>query len=83
MVHAFYCVMALLLVSLLTKRVNESGIKMSCDRLLTTLKGIKEVAIIYPEGKAGVRSKYVLTELSEEENRLYTLLDLKRYSIKR
>jgi len=83
MVHAFYCVMALLLVSLLTKRVNESGIKMSCERLLTTLNVIKEVEIIYPEGKAGVRSEYVLTELSEEENKLYTRLDLKRYSIKR
>ena len=89
MVHAFYCVMALLLGSLLTKRVNESGIKMSSKRLLTVLNGIKQVEIIYPEGKVGidqetgVRSEYVLTELSEEENGLYTLLGLKRYSIKR
>lgn len=83
MVHAFYCVTALLLVSLLTKKVNEKGIKMSCEKILTTLNRIKEVEIIYPEGKAGVSSEYVLTELSEEENKLHTLLDLEKYSINR
>lgn len=83
MVHGFYCVMALLLVSLLTKRVNENGIKTSSERLLTTLNGIKEVEVIYPEGKAGARSEYVLTELTEDENKLYALLGLEKYSKKR
>lgn len=82
MVHGFYCVMALLLLSLLTKRVNENGVNLSGERLLTTLNGIKEVEIIYPEGKAGARSEYVLTELTEDENKLYTLLGLEKYSKK-
>lgn len=82
MVHGFYCVMALLLLSLLTKRVNENGIKISGERLLTTLNGIKEVVVIYPEGKVGVRSEYLLTELTEDENKLYTLLGLEKYSKK-
>jgi len=35
-----------------------------------TSSKIKEVEIMYPEGKVGVRSEYILTELSAEENKL-------------
>lgn len=85
MVHSFYCVMALLIVSLLMKRVNEAGIKISCENLLSILNHIKEVEIIYPEGSAGVRSEHVLTELEEEEEEeeVYRLLGLGRYLAKR
>ncbi|MGQ9818259.1 MAG: IS1634 family transposase [bacterium] len=82
MVHGFYCVMALLLMSLLTKRVNENGIKISSEQLLNILNGIKEVEVIYPYGKAGARSEYVLTEVSEEQKKLYALLGLEKYSKK-
>ncbi len=79
MVHGFYCVIALLLSSLLMKIVRESGIKISCRRLFQILNRIKEVEVIYPEGKAGVKSEYVLTDLSEEEGKFYALLGLDKY----
>jgi len=76
MVHGFYCVLALLLVSLLTKRVREAGKEIGSQRLLALLDGIKEVAVIYPLGKAGAATEYARSELFGEEAEVQELLKL-------
>jgi transposase len=76
MVHGFYCVLALLLVSLLTKRVREAGKEIGSQRLLALLDGIKEVAVIYPLGKAGAATEYVRSELFGEAAEVQELLKL-------
>lgn len=83
MVHGFYCVLSLLLTSLLVKRVKAAGLKLSSERLLTLLGEIKEVEVVYPEGRAGARSEYVPTRLSAEAKEVYELLALEKYLMKK
>ena len=47
-VHAFYCVLALLLAALLRRTLAHQGLALSITHILETLSQIKEVAIIYP-----------------------------------
>src|SRR3989454_9904333 len=48
-VHAFYCVLALTLVSLLQRALHQLGVPMSLARMLQTLGQIQEVLLIYPK----------------------------------
>ena len=50
-VHAFYCVMALMLVSLLNKEVEQMGQKMSIHRMLDKFGEAQQVITVFP--KAG------------------------------
>jgi transposase len=47
-VHAFYCVLALTLTSLLQRILHQRGLDLSLTRLMELLGGIKEVLLIYP-----------------------------------
>ncbi len=47
-VHAFSCVLALTLVSLLHRRVSQAGVAITQSRLMEQLKGIKEITNYYP-----------------------------------
>ncbi len=48
--HAFYCVIALLIGSLARKVAGEAGVKITLPALLNELSAIREVAVIYPDG---------------------------------
>lgn len=74
-VHAFYCVMALLLVSLAHQEVRCAGMDISVPALLKQLCAIKEVALIYPPG-SGNKSHITLSRLSPKQKRLSELLDV-------
>lgn len=74
-VHAFYCVLALLLVSLAHKEVSCAGIEISVPALLKELSTIKEVALIYPPG-SGTKSHITLSRMSPKQKRLSELLDV-------
>lgn len=78
-VHGFYCVMALMLVSLLVKKVHSFGILKNSLQLLSSLSKIKEVEIVYKDKKNGLRSEYILNELSPEGKELFTCLGLNKY----
>src|ERR1035437_3605024 len=47
-VHAFYCVLALLLTSLLQRELAGKGEPLSINRMLEELGGIRETLVIYP-----------------------------------
>jgi transposase len=81
-VHAFYCVLALLLASLLRREVGRKGIRLTIDALLDQLHGIQEVVNLYaPSGVRGGRpqARRVLTRRTRLQEQLYRLLDLDRY----
>lgn len=83
-VHAFYCVLALILSSLLHRRVVQGGVRLSLQALLHALNGIQEVTNIYPPGgrpssPGRPHVKTILTELNPTQQTLYHLLDLERY----
>lgn len=55
-VHALYCVLALLLSSLLRHTLAQKGIDLSIVKILTTLSQVKEVALIYPDRRTFLSS---------------------------
>jgi hypothetical protein len=86
-VHAFCCVLALTLVSLLHRRVYQSGVNLSQRELMDTLKNIKEITNYYPAQSTEQlhlggrpRSERILTRLDGRQERLFRALNLDRFS---
>ena len=81
-VHAFYCVLALLLTSLLQRELARQGEELSVNRILDELGGIQETLIVYPrrQGQRQHTTATCLTHMSPLQSRLFSLLDLKRYA---
>ena len=84
-VHAFYCVLALLLSSLLQRCLHHKGHDLSLPRMFELLGSIQETTVLFapqsPEKKP--RTATCLTKLSEEQQALLQALDLQRYQAKK
>ena len=80
-VHAFYCVLALTLVSLLQRTLHSKGIDLSLTRMMELLGAIQEVLVIYPRqpGQHKPRTTVCLSHRDEEQQRLCEALALQRY----
>ena len=81
-VHAFYCVLALLLTSLLQRELAAKGETLSVNRILEELGGIQETLIVYPrrQGQRKHSTATCLTSMSPLQTSLFSLLDLQRYA---
>jgi transposase len=81
-VHAFYCVLALLLSALLQRELARQGEELSVNRILQELGAIQETLIVYPrrQGQRKHSTATCLTHMSQLQSRLFSLLDLKRYA---
>jgi transposase len=81
-VHAFYCVLALTLSSVLQREVWHTGEHLSINRLLEELGGIRETLVIYPrrQGQRQNRTTTCLTRMNPLQQRLFSLLNLQRYA---
>lgn len=76
-VHAFYCVMALLLANLVRKTAVESGIDLSLHELLNELTAVREVAVIYPKGVlAHPKDHLALSRMSPRQKKLAQCLQI-------
>jgi transposase len=79
-VHAFYCVMALAVASLLQRQLHQQGLDISIPEMLEELSKITEVALIYPKAAAtATRVAFKLSKMNEVGQKMYELLDLKRF----
>ena len=83
-VHAFYCVLALILGSLLQRRAAQNGLSLSLQALFKALNGIQEVTNVFPPaGKPGSPGrphvKTTLTEMDDTQQALFRLFALDRY----
>jgi transposase len=83
-VHAFYCVLALILASLLQRQAAQNGIALSVKAMFEALNGIGEVINIYPAtGEAGSRGRphtqTTLSEMNATQQALYRLFNLDRH----
>jgi transposase len=83
-VHAFYCVLALILGSLLQRRAAQNGLSLSLQALFKALNGIEEVTNLFPPaGKPGSpgrpSTQTTLTEMDATQQALYRLFKLDRY----
>jgi len=81
-VHVFYCILALLLCSLLRRELHRQGIDQSIPRILEELGRIREVGVIYAAAgdEPSPRMQMTMSRLTEEQRRLYEALDLGRYA---
>jgi transposase len=81
-VHAFYGVLALTLSSVLQREVWRQGEPLSINRLLEELSAIRETLVIYPrrQGQRQNQTATCLTRMSPLQQRLLSLLDLRRYA---
>jgi len=79
-VHAFYCVAALTLVSLLRRELADKGLCLSVECLMKQLGRIRETISVYPQpnGKPPKLS-YSISRLNKMQKRLYDTLDLDRF----
>jgi transposase len=83
-VHAFYCVLALTLASLLQRQAAHKGISLSVRAMFQALNGIQEVINVYPAtGKASSRGRpyleTTLTEMDATQQALYQMFHLDSY----
>lgn len=76
-VHAFYCVLALLLAALLRRTLAKQQIALSITRILETLSQIKEVALVYP-GRAR-QPQIGYSRLTPLQRQLLAALKLERF----
>ena len=87
-VHAFYCVLALTIASLLVRELHHKGIDISIPRLFDRLNRIDEVALIWPRrpGRPSPKSPQqprdtlTISQMSPEQKRLFDALNLKQYA---
>ena len=77
-VHGLYCTIAVLIRSLMARRVRKAGLQLSMKRILQELDTIKEVVNIYPrKGRQKVeRRQAVLSKLSDTQEQLMSILKL-------
>lgn len=80
-VHAFYCVLALLLTSLLQRELAQRGEPLSINRMLEELGGIRETLVVYPrrQGQRRASTATCLTRMTALQQQLFSLLDLQRF----
>ena len=79
-VHAFYCVLALIVARLMVREAANAGMPMSVRELLNTLAGIQETVLLYPSTGGRPRARRMLTEIDPTQQRLYDLFGLDNYS---
>jgi transposase len=80
-VHAFYCVLALLLLNLLRRQLAQAGIPLSVVKLMDLLTDIREVTLLYPPppGSKHPFARTVLSDLDPTQRQLVDVLGLERY----
>lgn len=80
-VHAFYCVMALTLASLLQRELYKCGISISIPRAIDELNGIYEVTLLKKEEEGRHSTpQIVLSKMNALQRQMFEALNLKRYS---
>lgn len=81
-VHAFYCVLALMILSLLRRKLSRAGIELSVVRMMDSLAAIHEVDVLYPTpANAPPRIRTILSSLDSQQRRVVEALALHRFRV--
>jgi len=76
--HVFHCVFALMLLSILKKKLHINGIDLSLKRIVESLRGIKRIEFKVPKKDVRVRKT---VKMDETQKRIYDVLNLSRYEL--
>ncbi len=79
-VHAFYCVLALMVARLMCRETERAEIPMSVRELLSHLEGIQETVLLYQGDRGRPRARRMLTEMNYIQGRLSELFGLDAYA---
>lgn len=79
-IHAFYCVLALILSSLLQRKAAQANIRLTIPALYEQLSDIQEIINLYPpdsESKRGrLKAQYILSECTPLQTKLCNVFDV-------
>jgi transposase len=77
-VHAFYCVLALMILSLLRRQLTQAGIPVSMVNMMKQLTNIQEVTVLYPAAQRGQEpiARTVLSTMNARQQKMFTTLGL-------
>ena len=78
-VHGFYCSLALLLRALVMKRVHDTGIMVSMNKLHEELSGIREVINIFKKRKKKQSTHSVISKQNEVQKRIFKLFKMEKF----
>jgi len=79
-VHALYCVIALMILSLLRRKLAQAQISVSLARMVERLADIREVAILFHDADApSPHARTVLSDIDAEQQKMVKVLDLDRF----
>ena len=80
-VHAFYCVLALTLVSLLQRELFVNGIDVSIHKAIEELSAICEVALVKRKrGAKQAEPHIVISKMTDKQRQMFETLQLSRYT---
>ena len=81
-VHAFCCVLALIIASLLRRRLAKAGVEVSVAKMFERLSAIEEVTMLYPAppGKDDPVVRTMLSTLEPDQCEMTEALGLERYA---
>ncbi|MGH8322634.1 MAG: IS1634 family transposase [Steroidobacteraceae bacterium] len=82
-VHAFYCVLALMVARLMVREADRAGMHLSVRELLARLAGIQETVLLYQGETGRPRARRMLTDIEPPAQRLYDLFGLEAYAPRR
>ena len=80
-VHAFYCVLALMMLNLLRRQLAQAGIALSLVEMMNQLTNIQEVTLLYPAppGTPEPLARTVLSKMNPRQKQMVATLGLERY----
>ncbi len=80
-VHAFYCVLALMILSILRRKLGQKGIHLSIPAMMQKLADIREVAVVYqsPQKSSKTLVRRKLSKQDQEQRVMLEALHLLRY----
>jgi len=83
-VHTLYCILALMLSSLLQRKVAHAGIHLTIPTLYEQLSAITEIVNLHApgteSGRGRLRAQYVLSERTPLQDKLCLILDVYRHA---
>jgi transposase len=83
-VHAFYCVLALCLSSLLQRKAAQAGIRLTIPTLYEQLSAITEIVTLHAPGtelgRGRFRAQYLLSDRTPLQEKLCQVLDVYRHA---
>lgn len=80
-IHALYCMLSLLFVSLIQRQVDKSGLKIGLSTLEDELRSIKEVLVIQKTAQKGKpRFCRILTKMESQQEAIFKALELEKWA---